>query len=316
MAGYLGQKPAVNGIYTVDELTSSGGNTYTLSRAPGSKNNIQVSAGGLVQYPSGYSVSGTTLTLSGVPSGQKVIIRHMGETILYPNLDDNIVTSAKIAAGAVGTTDIANDAVTGAKLNPALVAGDLIYSDGTDTINRLAKGAAAQVLTMNSGATAPEWAAAAAGGKVLQVVNTQLNVGTNGVSNNAWADSAITNSITPSATGSRILIMAHFVATQYNTSGDGGWSLRFKEAISGGATNYPEELSSGTNSNYHTFNYWGGTETYNRYIRESVHFVASPNTTSAVTYTLQYGTYNMEGFSIGNNGTSGKSILTLIEIGA
>jgi len=154
------------------------------------------------------------------------------------------------------------------------------------------------------------------GGKVLQVINTQINAGTDGVSNNAWADSTITNSITPSATGSRVLIMAHFVATQYNTSGDGGWSLRFKEAISGGATNYPEELSSGTNSNYHTFNYWGGTETYNRYIRESVHFVASPNTTSAVTYTLQYGTYNMEGFSIGNNGTSGKTILTLIEIGA
>ena len=87
MAGYLGQKPAVNGIYTVDELTSSGGNTYTLSRAPGSKNNIQVSAGGLVQYPSAYSVSGTTLTLSGVPSGQKVVVRHMGETILYPALD-------------------------------------------------------------------------------------------------------------------------------------------------------------------------------------------------------------------------------------
>ena len=116
MAGYLGQKPAVNGIYTVDELTSSGGNTYTLSRAPGSKNNIQVSAGGLVQYPSAYSVSGTTLTLSGVPSGQKVIIRHMGETILYPNLDDNIVTSAKINANAVTATKIAANAVTAAKL--------------------------------------------------------------------------------------------------------------------------------------------------------------------------------------------------------
>jgi hypothetical protein len=87
MAGYLGAKPAVNGIYTVDEFTSSGGTTYTLSRAPGTKNNIQVNAGGLAQYPSAYSVSGTTLTLSGVPSGQKVVVRHMGETILYPVLD-------------------------------------------------------------------------------------------------------------------------------------------------------------------------------------------------------------------------------------
>ena len=107
MAGYLGNTQKISGRYTVDEFTSSGGTTYTLSSAPGDKNNIQVSAGGLVQYPSAYSVSGTTLTLSGVPSGQKVIIRHMGETILYPNLDDGIVTNAKLADDAVGLAEMA-----------------------------------------------------------------------------------------------------------------------------------------------------------------------------------------------------------------
>ena len=160
MAGYIGNKLRISGSYTVDEFTSSGGTTYTLSKTPGAKNNIQVSAGGLTQYPSAYSVSGTTLTLSGVPSGQKVVVRHMGDTIPYPALDDDAVTSAKIA----------NDAVTGAKLNPALVAGDVIYADGTDTINRLAKGTAAQVLTMNAGATAPEWTAAAGGGDLRNFI--------------------------------------------------------------------------------------------------------------------------------------------------
>ena len=116
MAGYIGQKPAVNGIYTVDEFTSSGGTTYTLSRVPGSKNNMQVSAGGLVQYPSAYSFSGTTLTLSGVPSGQKVIVRHMGETILYPVLDDNAVTTAKIADDSITAAKIADGSITAAKL--------------------------------------------------------------------------------------------------------------------------------------------------------------------------------------------------------
>ena len=154
MAGYIGNTQKISGSYTVDEFTSSGGTTYTLTKTPGAKNNIQESAGGLTQYPSAYSVSGTTLTLSGVPSGQKVVVRHMGDTIPYPLLADDAVTSAKIA----------NDAVTGAKLNPALVAGDVIYADGTDTINRLAKGTAAQVLTMNAGATAPEWAAASSTG--------------------------------------------------------------------------------------------------------------------------------------------------------
>ena len=38
------------------------------------------------------------------------------------------------------------------------VAGDLFYADGSNTVARLAKGTAGQVLAMNSGATAPEWA--------------------------------------------------------------------------------------------------------------------------------------------------------------
>ena len=39
-----------------------------------------------------------------------------------------------------------------------------MYASGTDTLAKLAKGTAAQVLTMNAGATAPEWGAAAGGG--------------------------------------------------------------------------------------------------------------------------------------------------------
>ena len=45
-------------------------------------------------------------------------------------------------------------------------AGDIMYHNGTKYI-RLAKGTAAQVLAINSGATAPEWTTAA-GGVTLQ----------------------------------------------------------------------------------------------------------------------------------------------------
>ena len=41
--------------------------------------------------------------------------------------------------------------------------GDLLYASAANTLARLAKGTAAQVLTMNSGATAPEWASAGGG---------------------------------------------------------------------------------------------------------------------------------------------------------
>ena len=73
------------------------------------------------------------------------------------------VVADMIASDAVTTAKIANDQVTGAKLTPALVVGDIIYADGTDTITRLAKGAASTTLKMNSGASAPEWVAVGAG---------------------------------------------------------------------------------------------------------------------------------------------------------
>jgi hypothetical protein len=91
-------------------------------------------------------------------------------------LPDASVVTADILDANVTTAKIANDAVTGAKLNPSLVAGDVIYADGTDTITRLAKGTAAQVLTMNGGATAPSWADAAGGG-ALEYIATYTITG-------------------------------------------------------------------------------------------------------------------------------------------
>jgi hypothetical protein len=54
--------------------------------------------------------------------------------------------------------------------NPMTTTADMIYSSSGSTPARLGIGTVGQVLTVNSGATAPEWAAPAAGGKVLQVV--------------------------------------------------------------------------------------------------------------------------------------------------
>jgi len=55
----------------------------------------------------------------------------------------------------------------------------------------------------------------AAGGKMLQVVTFQGAFNTDGVSNNAWVDSAITGAITPAATSSRILLMGNVNAPIY-----------------------------------------------------------------------------------------------------
>jgi len=73
--------------------------------------------------------------------------------------------SGRTSLTTVQTGDIADNAVTGGKLNPSLVAGDVIYASGTDTITRLAKGSDTTVLTLASGL--PSWASPPEAGLVL-----------------------------------------------------------------------------------------------------------------------------------------------------
>lgn len=85
-------------------------------------------------------------------------------------------------------------------------AGDTIYATAADTLARLGIGTAGQVLTVNSGATAPEWKTPAGGGKVLQVIEGTRNTPT--VINGAFADINLSASITPASASNKILIMA------------------------------------------------------------------------------------------------------------
>ena len=80
----------------------------------------------------------------------------MERTTVLTNSDGN--TSA-ITLG-VGTKDIFCTFPAIKTMDMTLTtAGDLVYASSANIPARLAKGAALEVLTMNSGATAPEWAA-------------------------------------------------------------------------------------------------------------------------------------------------------------
>ena len=81
------------------------------------------------------------------------------DVIVAEDIAANAITVSEIQDGAVATAKIANNAVDGSKIAMGSDAtGDVLYYNGTDYV-RLAKGTAGQVLTMNSGANAPEWAA-------------------------------------------------------------------------------------------------------------------------------------------------------------
>jgi hypothetical protein len=84
------------------------------------------------------------------PSGGTALqIGDASDTITIPTGATFTITDGlSVASGSTGQT--------------SWTAGDVLYATGTTALAKLAKGTAEQVLSMNSGATAPEWATAAA----------------------------------------------------------------------------------------------------------------------------------------------------------
>ena len=107
--------------------TSGDGNSkFTLSETPLNAQCISVFVNGVYQKPStNYTVSGTTLTFTGTTSGSDEIdVHHHTIRTTVTHVADQSVTTGKIA----------NDAVTGAKIeNNPTIAGNLTVS-GTSTL--------------------------------------------------------------------------------------------------------------------------------------------------------------------------------------
>lgn len=73
-------------------------------------------------------------------------------------VDDADATAQRATLGLViGTNVQAYDAALASLAGLSLAQGDILYATAADTLARLPKGTAAQVLAINAGATAPEW---------------------------------------------------------------------------------------------------------------------------------------------------------------
>ena len=118
--GTAGQVLAMNSGATAPEWTSDTDTTYTAG--------------------DGLDLSGTEFSTDLKSNGGLVI----ESTELAVDLGASSIT---------GTLDV-GDGGTGLT---GITSGDILYASGTDTIAKLGKGTAGQVLKMNSGATAPEW---------------------------------------------------------------------------------------------------------------------------------------------------------------
>jgi hypothetical protein len=223
--------------------------------------------------------------------------------------------------GALAIRDLGQDIDTTTKaLNPETTTGDIAYRSATANTNtRLALGTAGQVLQVNSGATAPEWATlAGGGGKVLQVVST-LKTDTFTSTSTSFTDiTGLSVSITPSSATSKVLILSSFML-----SGTNGLYLVTAKLLRGATTVYAGDAdgsrTQGFYNNIPADNNGGGFG--------NITFLDSPATTSATTYKIQgFGTVSggvtawyLNRTANDNNNSSGLrgvSSIIAMEIGA
>ena len=187
--------------------------------------------------------------------------------------------------------------------------GDLISATAASTVARLAVGSDAQILVADSTAsTGLKWATAAAGGKVLQVVQATTSTATTIASTTA-VDTTVTATITPTLNTSKILVLVNMIVNSSSTSGQLSTGSLLKRGSTTILDYYP-------GSQPVTFNSSGG-QVYNLTVPISMMFLDSPATTSATTYKVQ-GINPTVGNTVSSiyQHNSAVSVILLLEIGA
>jgi len=164
----------------------------------------------------GNSIDSSFVDLKGGTTGQ-ILSKASNTDLDFTWTAGGDITEVQAGVGisvASGTGPI--PVITNSSTDLITTAGDLLYGTAADTVARLGIGTAGQVLRVNSGATAPEWGAAAsgfAGAEITHSGNTQT------IANNTWTkvtfDSEIYDVGGYAASGSTITI----------PSGKGGYYL-------------------------------------------------------------------------------------------
>lgn len=217
-------------------------------------------------------------------------------------------STARTNLGVAIGTDVA---AAGANSDITSISGlTTALSTGQGGTGLTALGTAGQVLKVNSGATALEYAADESG-KVLQIVQGTTST-EQSTTSTTFVDANLNVAITPTATTSKFLVHATIHTAGQRTDASSYTALcRFKET---GVTN--DEFPSGT----HGYGYgWDAdSSSYDHYTADVQHFhwYHEPTLadTSALTYTLQFRA--LAGTAWSHYASGATSVITVMEIGA
>jgi len=334
---YIGNTPTTAAFLT-DTFSGNGSTVaFTMTVAPANTSSIIVAVTGVLQDPSTYSVSGTTLTFSAAPpSGtSNISVRYLGipasgvATTAYRTVTNPTATAGQtsftIPSYTVGYVDVYRNGVrltnggadftattgTTVVLTNAATAGDTITTESfyvSSVLNAIPATAGAvtdsyitdvSASKLTGSRTIPKGTMPT--GSVLQVVSTTK---TDAFSTTAtdYADvTGLSVSITPSSASSKILVLVTF-----NFSGQNGVAgavyrfVRNSTAICIGDAAGNRGRSSGGIAYIADINV---------YTTISGSFLDSPATTSATTYKIQV-TGGVAGSYAGVNRTQSDSNVT------
>jgi len=209
------------------------------------------------------------------------------------------LTSSDISDGIISTVKIANDATTLAKMASG-TDGNIISYDASGNPVAVATGSDGQVLTSTGAGSPPAFEAIPGGGKVLQVVTTNITTAFTTTSASFTAASGFSVAITPSATSSKVLILVN--TNCQNSAANGKTNITVAKGTSVLQANGFGFHSQGD----------GGDNTFFS-SAQSFNYLDSPSTTSSTTYGV-YFLGEVGTASINYNNSVG--VITAIEIGA
>jgi hypothetical protein len=151
----------------------------------------------------------------------------------------------------------------------------------------------------------------AGGGKVIQQQFATFNNSGTSITSSSLTSTNITDSITPTASNSKIMIMVEIpVWGQVNTSGSNDWWLRCDFALyrnSSSLVSSRIQSGSGKSAGFSTY---GHTMSLNTFIWQD-----SPSTTSSTSYTFYLAYQRLQGTG-GSANYDGRGVIILTEIGA